>query len=150
MATEGMVHALRRVRQLVGSTGLVIDVHPTPEPAWVEIGEQRAGPVEAGDAPSRHAAADAALKTALNDGVFTVADRGEFEFFTYADSIEELNDHIRQTWRSGRIEEPVVERARAALRGSPGTRPRVCEHVRLSRLRPAAAGWDDSRRKERH
>jgi hypothetical protein len=137
MATEGMVHALRRVRQLAGSGGLVIDLHPTAEPAWVEVGGERAGPVEAGDAPARHAEASAALKTALSDGVFIVEDAGVFQFFTYADSIEELNEHIRQTWRSGRIEEPVVERARAAIRRSPGTRPRVCEHVQWTRMRPA-------------
>src|SRR5262249_23459844 len=139
MAAEGMVHALRRVRQLVGATGLVIDMHPTAEPAWVDVGAERAGAVASGDALARHAAADAALKTALSDGVFKVEASGVFQFFTYADSIEELNDHVRRTWRSARIEEPVVERARAALRGTTGTRPRVCEHVRWTRLRPAAA-----------
>ena len=138
MAAEGMVHALQRVRQLVSATGLVMDVHPTAEPAWVEVGAERAGAVESGDAPARHAAADAALKTVLGDGVFTVEASGVFQFFTYADSIDELNDHVRKTWRSARIEDPVVGRARAALRDTVGTRPRVCEHVRWTRLRPAA------------
>ena len=138
MATEGMVHALRRVRQLVRSVGWVIDVHPTAEPAWVEVGAVRVGSVEAGDAPVRHAAADAALTRVLRDGLFSVENSGVFSFFTYADSVEELADHIRQTWRSARIGEPIVERARAAMRASPGTRPRVREHVRWARLRPAS------------
>jgi len=136
MAIEGMVHALRRVRELVRSTGQVIDLHPTAEPAWVEIGAERVGAVEAGDAPARHAAADVALKTALDAGLFVAEGSAVFQFFTYADAIEELGDHIRQTWRSARIESPVVEKARAAMRRAAGTRPRVCEHVRLTRLRP--------------
>jgi hypothetical protein len=138
MATEGMVHALRRVRRLVRSTGHVIDLHPTAEPAWVEVGAERVGTVEAGDAPARHAAADAALNTALSDGLFAVENGGVFQFFTYADSVDELGDHIRQTWRSGRIEDAVVERARTAIRSTPGARPRVCEQVRWARLRPSA------------
>jgi hypothetical protein len=135
-----MVHALRRVRALVRPDGLVVDLHPTEERAWVEIGAERAGPVEAGDAPARHAAAGAALKTVLDAGLFIAENSVVFQFFTYADSVEELGDHIRQTWRSGRIEKPVLERARAIMHRSPGTRPRVCEHVRCTRLRPAIGG----------
>lgn len=138
MATEGMVHALRRVRKLVTATGWVIDVHPTAEPAWVEVSGERIGDVEAGDAPARHAAADAALTTTLSDGLFAVENSGIFQFFTYGDSVEELADHIRQTWRSARIEKAVIERARAVGRRSPGTRPRVCELVRWTRMRPAS------------
>jgi hypothetical protein len=139
MAIEGMVHALGRVRELVRSNGQVIDLHPTAEPAWVEIGAERVGAVEAGDAPARHAAADAAMRTALDAGLFVAEDSAVFQFFTYADSIGELDDHIRKTWRSACIESPVVEKARAAMRGAAGTRPSVCEHVRLTRLRPMEA-----------
>jgi len=138
MAIEGMVHALRRVRELVRSTGQVIDLHPTAEPAWLEIGAERVGAVETGDAPARHAAADVALKTAVDAGLFAAEGSAVFQFFTYGDSIEGLSDHVRQTWRSARIESPVVEKARAAMRSAAGKRPRVCEHVRLTRLRPMA------------
>jgi hypothetical protein len=122
---------------MVRPDGCVIDLHPTETLASVEVGTRSVGTVDAGDAPRRHAAADAALLTVLDAGLFTVERSVDFMFCTYADSIEELRDYVAATWRSTRIDEGVVQRVRDALHRAPASRPRVREHLRLTRLRPA-------------
>jgi hypothetical protein len=133
-----MVDALRRAHAMVKPGGCVVDLHPTAEIASVEVGAHATGVVDGGDAPLRHGAAAAALATVLDAGLFTVDRAVEFTFYTYGDTIEELRDYIVENWRNGRIEDTVVRRTRDALRDAPGTRPRVREQVRLTKLHPIA------------
>jgi hypothetical protein len=133
-----MVDALRRAHEMVRPSGCVVDLHPTAVVASVEVGAHSTGRVDGGDAPLRHAAAGAALATVLDAGLFAVDRAVEFTFYTYGDTIEELREYIEENWRSGRIDDAVVRRTRDALRDAPGARPRVCEQVQLTRLRPIA------------
>ena len=131
-----MVDALRSARRWVRTDGSVIDVHPTEVPAWLEIDDEAVGPLDAGDAPERHAKATAALETALDEGLFVAARAVEFLFATHGDSIDELRDHIATHWRSTRIDDRLYEAARTRQRGDPRAgHPRVVEQVRLSVLR---------------
>jgi hypothetical protein len=133
-----MVHALRRAQDMVTPRGCVVDLHPTDTPATVESGTTT-GHVDAGDAPLRHAAADAALATALREGIFVAERSLVFTFYTYGDTIDELREHVQKTWRNARIGDRTVERTREALRRAPpGTRPRIREEVRITRLRPVS------------
>lgn len=117
--------------------GRILDIHPTEEPALVQMGERTIGPVDGGDAPVRHAAAGAAVTTVVRDGLFDVDGVVDFEFYTYADTIEELRDYIAENWGSTRIDDRTVKAARAALAAGPaGVRPRTLERVRLTVLRP--------------
>jgi len=129
-----MVDALRRAHDMVTPGGWVVDLHPTAAIASVEVGVHVTGRVDGGDAPLRHAAAGAALATVLDAGLFAVDRAVEFTFYTYGDTIEELRDYIEENWRNGRIDDTVVRRTRDALREAPGTRPRVREQVRLTKL----------------
>ena len=131
-----MVDALRRAHRIVTPDGCVIDMHPTASAAWVEVAGTPIGRVDAGDAPLRHAAAAAALKTIVDERRFDVAAAVDFDFYTYGDTIEELRDYIVGNWRNARIDETTLERCREALRAAPGVRPRVLERVRLTTLRP--------------
>ena len=102
----------------------------------VEIGEHPLGPLDAARAAWRHADAERALATALDEGLFRVVTAVDFVFHTYGDTIEELRDHVAANWRDSRISDAIVESARsvpAAARGR--RRPRVVEHVRLTILR---------------
>lgn len=120
---------------MLAANGWVVDLHPTPEPAFLEVGTSAIGRVDAGDAPLRHAAAGAALETVVAEGLFAVAAVVDFEFCTYGDTIDELRDYIVETWRDVRMDDETVQRTRAALRAAPaGVRPRVREHVRLTTL----------------
>jgi len=88
----------------------------------------------------RHAAAGAALRTAIDEGLFDGTATVDFDFNTYGDTIEELRDYIVETWRNARIDEETVRRTRAALGAAPaGLRPCVLERVRLTTLRPLGA-----------
>ena len=119
-----MVDALRRATRWLAPGGCVVDIHPDATPPAIEIDGRPAGRVDTADGPARHAAADAAVRTALANG-WVVAERsGEFDFYTYADSVDELRDHIEENWRDARI---VLDTAAAG-------RPRAREHVRIAKL----------------
>jgi hypothetical protein len=133
-----MVDALRRAHRMVKMNGCVVDLHPTAALTPVEVGARRTGRVDAGDAPLRHAAAGAALATVVRDGLFAVERAFGFTFHTYGDTVEELRDYIVENWRNARIDAETIDRTREALRGAAGTRPRVREHVRVTKLRPMA------------
>src|SRR5688500_18485903 len=98
-----MVDALKRAHQLVVPGGAIVDLHPTEEPSLVQIGDFTIGQVDGGDAPQRHAAAGAAVATAIRDRLFALDGVRDFGFYTYADTIEELRDYIAENWGSSRI-----------------------------------------------
>lgn len=131
-----MVHALRRAHDLVKASGGVIDLHPTEDPAVILVGDAVAGAVDTGGAKGRHRAATQAIAAAAREGLFAIEDANEFDFFAYADSIEELQQHIVDDWREGRIGDATMAAARRLLRTAPGVKPRVRERVVITRLRP--------------
>lgn len=124
---------------MVTPGGCVVDVHPTAAPASLAIGNQSIGLLEAGDASMRHAAAGAALTASLHEGLFEVEAVIDFLFHTYGDSIEELRDFVAAHWRSTRIGDTTVARARRVhSAATAGSTPRVTEEIRLTVLRPIA------------
>jgi hypothetical protein len=131
-----MVDALRRAHQMVKPDGCVVDLHPSAELAPVEVGGMTSGHVDVADAPLRHAAAGVALATVIAEGLFAIERRTSFLFYTYGDTIEELREHVEENWRNARIDDRTVDRTREVLRDVPGARPRTCEHVYVTRLRP--------------
>ena len=122
-----MVHALHRASRWVHPGGCVIDIHPTPRPAAIEADGRVVGRVEATDAPARHAAADAAVRDVIDAGVFVAAGACIFDFYTYANTLAELRQHIEENWRDARV---VLQQPEVA------GRPRAREHVRVAKLIP--------------
>jgi hypothetical protein len=133
-----MVDALRRAHRIATPHGLVVDLHPSASPAVVEVGALVTGHVESPDGRSRHAAADAAIALAVDEGLFAVERTLEFPFHTHADTIEELRDYVEAHWRDARIDDATVSRTRERARDLPGARPRSRERVILTVLRPRA------------
>jgi hypothetical protein len=131
-----MVDALRRAHDLVRQTGCVIDLHPTAELARVLVDDTSVGVVDAADAPKRHQAAGDAIDAAVADGLFVVQQAFEFDFSVWADTIDELQEHILEDWRDARIGDNTLQRARLMLEATPAARPRVRERVRMARLQP--------------
>jgi hypothetical protein len=131
-----MVDALKRAHRMVSLDGCIVDIHPTEAPASVRVGTLTVGLVDGGDATIRHKAAGNALATVVDAGLLAVADVVDFDFYTYADTIEELRDYIARNWRNARIDEETVAAARTVIRDAPaGVRPCTLEHVRLTTLR---------------
>ena len=133
-----MVDALQRARELVTTTGCVIDLHPTAAPALVLVGDTVAGEVDTGNAKVRHQSATDAVAAARRLGLFAINDTTEFDFSVYAGSLEELQQHIHDDWREGNIGNVTYARAEALLRSASGTRPRVRERIVINRLQPVA------------
>lgn len=132
MRTEGMVHALRRVREMLAPEGLVVDLHPTAEPAVILVDGVVAGPVESPAGLLRHQAATDAIEAALTEGLYAREDATTFLFHTWADSVEELRDYILTCWRDTAIAETTLARARARM--TPGARLSARERISVSRL----------------
>ena len=130
-----MVDALRRIRGLVSTTGCVIDLHPTSAPALVLVGQRVGGEVDTGGAKLRHQAATDAVLAAVRERLVSVDDTSEFDFSVYADTLDELQQHIHDDWREGHIGEATYASTAALLCGTSGARPRVCERVVINRLR---------------
>ena len=134
-----MVDALRRAREIVTATGVVVDIHPTADRATVRVGAAVAGPVETADAPARHQAATDAVGAAVAMGLFRLDTASEFDFDSYADTIEELAEHIDEDWRDARIGDDTIRRVRQLL-VTADAKPSVRERVRLAVLRPLPLG----------
>lgn len=131
-----MVDALRHARELVVATGCVIDLHPTAAPALVLVGDAIGGEVDTGGAKIRHQSATDAVAAAVRGGLVTVEDSTEFDFSVYADTLDELQQHIHDEWREGHIGDVTFANTQAILQATPGQRPRVRERVVISRLVP--------------
>jgi hypothetical protein len=142
MAAEGMVHALRHALSLVAPDGLIVDLHPTTDPAHLEIfdGEtltRIAARIDSGraDGPSRrHAAADAAIAWCVEHRILRREASEEFSFWTEADSSAELRDYISMKWKQLHFGENDFRRAEAALAGGAGRTLVVTERVTASKL----------------
>jgi hypothetical protein len=136
-----MVDALRRAARWVKpAPGCVIDLRPANVVADVEIGCADGNVLNAGglvvrdERRARHAAADAALRTALARGLLTVVDEEEFSFYRYPESIEELRHHIATIWRDTELDESTRARADRLQRANPGSRLWLREQVNIRRL----------------
>lgn len=131
-----MVDALRRARELVVPSGLLIDLHPTAAPAVVLVGDAVAGEVDTGNAKVRHQSATDAVAAALRLRLLALDDTAEFDFSVYAETIEELQQYIHDEWREGHIGNVTYGRAEALLKAAPSQRPRVRERIVINHLRP--------------
>jgi hypothetical protein len=142
-----MVDALQRARGWLTPTGYLVDIRPTAEPAHLEV-QLAAGIVGAGRVSdvseqvgpnARHARADTALATALGLRWFVPEVQLEFSFHRYADSVDEVRDHIRGTWMGAHVDDASLDRAATLASSEPGARLRVREQVGIVRLRPVRA-----------
>lgn len=137
-----MVHALRCALSMVEPDGLIVDLHPTTDPARLEIfdGEtltRIAARIDNGraDGPrQRHAAADAAIAWCVRQGFMQREAVAEFSFWTEADSSAELRDYISLKWKQLHFEDSDLRRADAALVGGAGRTLVVTERVVASKL----------------
>ena len=131
-----MVDALKRVRQWITNGGCVIDIHPTAAPALVLVGQSVGGEVDNGTAKDRHQAATDALSAAIRDRLFTLQMSTEFEYCVFADTLDELQQHIHDEWREGHIGDVTFANTQKLMSADPNQKPCVRERVSASRLLP--------------
>jgi hypothetical protein len=136
-----MVDALGRARRWLKRGGCLIDLRPAHTIPEVVVGADEdacvigALTVEA-ERHQRHAAADSALTHVLDRRLFVLEEAREFVFHRYADSAEELRDHIADRWKQTRLDDATCLRTAAALGNHAGARLWLRERVAIRRLKP--------------
>src|SRR3990170_3459136 len=136
-----MVHALAKIHSLLQPTGVLVDIHPTPEPPAIQVrvGSKihAAGWLREADDYVEYEEADRAIDEVIELGMFVLEQQGQFDFTTHAGSLKELQDHLEAEWKDAFIEDTTILTIEDFLR----TRQRdkeilLRESVRISRLRP--------------
>lgn len=115
-----MVHALEKIQQLLKPGGLLLDIHPTNEPATitVRLREQLipAGWIKESDDYVEYEWADEAVSAAVNSGLFIQERRGTFEFVWHADSLNDLRAYLAEEWQDAIIDEVTAMRLEELLK----------------------------------
>jgi len=93
-----MVHALEEIHRLLRTQGILLDIHPVPEPPVVQIIDgddvlfSEPDPGYDYDDDLRHA--EAAVATVLGRGLYALDGSRDVDFLTHAASSKELRDHF--------------------------------------------------------
>jgi len=136
-----MVHALEKIHGLVEPGGILLDIHPTPEPPRLEVrlGARTilAGWLKETDDYVEYEDADAALASAIARGLFAVERQGRFSFVTYADSFAELREYLAEEWKDAVIDDLTAARIEDLLSAPERDKEVILrESIRIARMKP--------------
>jgi hypothetical protein len=119
MPPERMVYALETVHSLIKPGGLLIDIHPGLEKAWVEVRangkDYFLDVVEETDDYVEYQQASDALAQVVDRRLFSFEEAGKFLFFIHAESMEEMREFLAENWKDSVINESVDGKARDYL-----------------------------------
>lgn len=111
-----MVHALELIHDLLKPGGQLIDIHPNGEMVEfilpLEDGEQFIGYMQETDDYIEYYQANDALEAMVTEGLFQIVKSGEFEFFTHANSFDELRTFLDENWSDSIVTDDVIASAR--------------------------------------
>lgn len=92
-----MVHALTQSHRLLRPAGVLVDIHPLPDPPLLAVYRQGScvfSEVCPSQGAEAYRQADLALGDAVQRGLFAREQTAVFDFRTYAPSIAALDDHL--------------------------------------------------------
>jgi SAM-dependent methyltransferase len=140
MARAGMGHALEKIHELLKPGGILLDIHPTSEPATlaVRLREQiiPAGWVNESDDYVEYEWADEAVDRVVNNGLFALERRGTFEFVWHADSMVDLRAYLAEEWKDASIDDVTAMRTEELLKLPAHDKEiLVSEAIRIARYR---------------
>jgi hypothetical protein len=149
MEHEGMVHALEEIHRLLRPRGSLIEIHPALEFPFLQVvsnAETRYREDDPGfDYEDDLRAAERAVATVVDRGLFVLEERRRFELRTHASSVQELRDHWALVGAYDpegkpevlvRLQDEMYARANAVLQRSPGAELVYTEPAMMSRLVP--------------
>ncbi len=114
-----MVHALEKIYRLLKPDGYLIDIHPTPEPAAIDVrlGSKltSAGWIDEVTDYAEYEWADEALKHVTDAGLFALERDGTFEFVWHAESVADLLAYLAEDWTDARIDPVTAMRVEEML-----------------------------------
>ncbi len=135
-----MVHALEKIAQLLKPDGVLLDIHPTNEPAAmaVRLRDQiiPAGWLTESDDYVEYEWADEALQSVVDDQHFTLERVGTFEFVWHADTLNDLRAYLAEEWKDAIIDEMTAGRIAELLKLPVRDKEiLVSEAIRIARYR---------------
>ena len=136
-----MVHALEKIHGLIQAGGVLLDIHPTPEPPRLEVrlGKRTilAGWLKETDDYVEYEDADAALTGVIGRGLFAVERQGRFAFLTYADSFAELREYLADEWKDAVIDDLTAARIEDLLSAPERDKEVILrESIQIARMKP--------------
>ena len=137
-----MVHALEKIQLLLKPGGLLLDIHPTNEPAAiaVRLREQiiAAGWINESDDYVEYEWADEALQRVIDNERFVLERMGTFEFVWHADSMTDLRAYLAEEWKDAIIDGVTAMRIEELLKLPVRDKEiLVSEAIRIARYRCA-------------
>jgi len=140
-----MVHALEKIYRLLKPDGILIDIHPPPEPSSIDVRvagrTHAAGWLHETDDYGDYEAADEALAAIAARGLFAIERQGIFSFLTYVDTLVELRNYLTEEWENASIDDVTAARVEELMSAPQRDKEIVLrEQVRIARLRPVQAG----------
>ncbi len=135
-----MVHALEKIQQLLQPDGILLDIHPTNEPAAiaVRLREQLipAGWMRESDDYAEYEWADEALQRVVDRQHFVLERAGTFEFVWHADSLNDLRNYLADEWKDAIIDDLTAMRIQELLKLPVRDKEiLVSEAIRIARYR---------------
>jgi hypothetical protein len=116
MPPERMVHALETVHSLIKPGGLLLDIHPGPDKAWVEVRvngkDYFLDVVEETDNYIEYQQANEALAEIVKRGLFSVEETGKFIFIIHAGSMDEMREFLSSNWKDAILNDSLDGKAR--------------------------------------
>ncbi len=116
MSPEGMVHALETIHGLLKPGGRLIDIHPrglpTPLYALDKTNKVLLGHIQEADDFIEYRQANEALQNVLSRNMYGLMDEEVFAYSTYASSLEELREHLKETWSDAILEDSTWVKAK--------------------------------------
>jgi hypothetical protein len=142
MERAGMVHALETIQHLLKPGGILLDIHPTNEPAAVAVRllEQiiPAGWIDESDDYVEYEWADEALQRMVDNRPFMLERMGTFEFMWHADSMNDLRAYLAEEWKDAIIDDVTAMRIEELLKLPVHDKEiLVSEAMRIARYRRA-------------
>lgn len=140
-----MVHALGKTRSLLQPGGTLLIVHDLPQAPRIEVHggerEKYAGLLLSRTDFEDQRLADQALDQALKEGLFIRDEVQIFEYLIHADSLEDLNEQLDETWETAFIPQGTVDSIVDLMRDAgEGAEIILRMLARITRLRPTKEG----------
>ena len=135
-----MVHALETIHARLKPGGILLDIHPTNEPATIDVRLREqiipAGWISESDDYVEYEWADEAANAAVNGGLFTQERCGTFKFIWHADSMNELRAYLAEEWKDAIIDDVTAMRIEELLKLPVHDKEiLVSEAIRITRYR---------------
>ena len=109
------MHALETIYGLIKPGGLLIDIHPRglPTPVYIldETNKVLVGHIQETDDFIEYRQADEAIQNVVRRNMYGLMDEEVFAYSTYASSLEELREHLKETWSDAILEDSIWQKA---------------------------------------